>query len=105
MGIDYDTPLLDRSAMTDFLLVKDADAITMLKTLAREFGLLVGPASGAVAQATYEYAKTAPKDAVIVMLFGDSGRAYLTKSFYEDVTSDAQKAPHLPTNSEKQILV
>lgn len=105
MGIDYDTPLLDRATLTDFLLVSDVDAIAMLKTMARQHGLLVGPASGAVAQATYEYAKTAPAEAVIVMLFGDSGRAYLTKSFYEDVAPQATKDIVVPKASEKQIVV
>ena len=82
MGIDYDTPLLDKNAITDFALVKDEDAIAMLKRLARTFGLLVGPASGAVAQATDELAKKLTKNDCIVMLFGDSGRAYLTKNYY-----------------------
>lgn len=82
MGIDYDTPLLDEKAITDFALVKDEDAIAMLKRLAQKFGLLVGPASGAVAQATDELSKHLTKDACVVMLFGDSGRAYLTKNYY-----------------------
>jgi len=82
MGIDYETPLLDRKAITEFATVKDEDAINMLKRLARNHGILVGPASGAVAHATYEYSKNLPADAFVVMLFGDSGRAYLTKNFY-----------------------
>lgn len=85
MGIDYETPLLDTAVVDDFLTVKDDDAIRMLKTLARNYGLLVGPASGAVAAATYEYVQQLPADACIVMLFGDSGRAYLTKNFYADI--------------------
>jgi len=87
MGIDYDTPLLDKTVIDDFLLVKDDDSIAMLKTLARKHGVLVGPASGGVAQATYQYAlqnaSQLRQDAVIVMLFGDSGRSYLTKGFYD----------------------
>jgi len=103
MGIDYDTPLLDQAAIDGFLNVADADAISMLKIMARKHGLLIGPASGAVAQATYEYAKTAPADAVIVMLFGDSGRAYLTKNFYEDVTSNI--APAQETEFKKTVTL
>lgn len=82
MGIDYDTPLMDPSAISEFVPVGDDDAIAMLKTLARTHGLLVGPASGAVAYAAHEYAKNASPDDMIVMLFGDSGRAYLTKNYY-----------------------
>ncbi len=83
MGVDYDTPLLDMQGVTGFLNVADDDAVAMLKQLARSHGLLVGPASGAVAHATFEYAKTLPADALVVMLFGDSGRAYLTKNYYQ----------------------
>lgn len=55
----------------------------MLKELAQEYGLLVGPASGAVAHAVREYSKKLSPDDVLVMICGDSGRAYLTKGFYE----------------------
>ena len=53
------------------------------KLLACNYGFLVGPSSGAVAFAAQEYAKKHFKDGDIgVMIFGDSGRAYLTKNFY-----------------------
>jgi len=82
MGVDYDAPLLDTSLIDQFHLVYDQDALAMLKTLARKHGLLVGPASGAVGHAVYEYSKSLTPDDLIVMIFGDSGRAYLTKNFY-----------------------
>lgn len=83
MGVDYDTPLLDMNVVDEFLTVSDAHALTMLKTLAQKYGFLVGPASGAAAYAVHEYAKSLPADALLVTLFTDSGRAYLTKGFYE----------------------
>lgn len=82
MGVDFDAPNLDNSLIDEYLTVSDADSIAMLKTLAHKNGLLVGPASGAVARATYDYAKKLGPNALVVMLFGDSGRAYLTKGFY-----------------------
>lgn len=82
MGIDYETPLLDTHAVTEFANIHDADAIAMLKNMASNHGFLIGPASGAVAYATQEYVRNLPANAVVVMLFGDSGRAYLTKNFY-----------------------
>jgi len=54
----------------------------MLKLLAHKHGLLAGPSSGAVAYGTEQYTKNCGKDTVAVMIFGDSGRAYLTKGFY-----------------------
>lgn len=82
MGIDFDSPVIDYAMIDDILEVSDNDAFAMLKTLACKHGFLVGPSSGAVAHATQEYAKQLDKDACAVMIFGDSGRAYLTKNFY-----------------------
>lgn len=83
IGVDWDgSPVLDYSVIDQFIPVSDNNAIDTLKMLASTRGLLVGPSSGAVAWAAFDYAKRCPKDAVIGMIFGDSGRAYLTKGFY-----------------------
>jgi cystathionine beta-synthase len=83
MGVDFHSPNLDNDVIDDFLFASDSDAIAMLKILARDHGLLVGPASGAVAHATYTYAQNLSEHDTVVMLFGDSGRAYLTKGYYD----------------------
>lgn len=82
MGIDFETPVLNEAVIDDFALVTDDEALSMLKTLAREQGLLVGPSSGAVAAAAHKYTANLGPDTYGVMIFGDSGRAYLTKNFY-----------------------
>lgn len=83
MGIDFETPVLNTSIIDTYLPVSDEDALGFLKTLASQYGLLVGSTSGAVAWAALEYAKKhLTKDDTVVMIFGDSGRAYLTKNFY-----------------------
>ena len=57
--------------------------MNMMKKLAHEHGFLVGPSSGAVGYAASLYApKLKPSD-VAVIIFGDSGRAYLSKGFYQ----------------------
>jgi len=83
MGVDYDTPLIDATVIDQFINVTDADAFAMLKTLARTYGILVGPPSGAVAAAAASYVPSLPECAVVVMIFGDSGKSYLTKHFYD----------------------
>jgi cystathionine beta-synthase len=94
LGVDFDSPVLDESFIDEFLTVNDHDGIGYLKILAAKYGLLVGPASGAVAWATQEYARNHMKDSdIAVMIFGDSGRAYLTKGYY-DQDSDAQAAQY-----------
>ncbi|MCL4361355.1 cysteine synthase family protein [Candidatus Dependentiae bacterium] len=82
IGVDFDSPVLNKSIIDEFIGVTDDDSIAMLKTLAQEHGLLVGPSSGAVACGVAQYAKKLKPNDLAVMIFGDSGRAYLTKNFY-----------------------
>ena len=82
IGVDFDGPLLDPLVIDEYIGVTDKDAIAMLQTLARKHGILVGPSSGAVAFAAQEYARTLTEKDTLVIVFGDSGRAYLTKNFY-----------------------
>ena len=83
MGIDFVSPVLNKEIIDQYLEVSDEQALGMLPHLARNYGLLVGPSSGAVVFAAHEYAKKhmGPND-LGVMICGDSGRAYLTKNFY-----------------------
>ena len=83
MGVDSDSLVLDNSVIDEFIEVTDDQGISMMKTLAHKHGFLVGPSSGAVAYAAYSYAKHLKPDDLAVSIFGDSGRAYLSKNFYE----------------------
>ncbi len=95
MGIDFESPVINYSVIDEILTVSDEDAIATLQDLAHS-GYLVGPSSGAVAWAASQYAKSSMnKTDCGVMIFGDSGRAYLSKGFYttqESNTFFSQKA-------------
>ncbi|HEX4069146.1 MAG TPA: cysteine synthase family protein [Candidatus Babeliales bacterium] len=82
VGIDFTSDVVDYSMMDEIIPVTDEDAFGMLKNLARNYGFLVGLSSGAVAWGAQHYAQQLHKDDVAVMIFGDSGRAYLTKNVY-----------------------
>lgn len=84
MGVDFDSPVLNYDVIDDFVTVTDQESLAMLKTLAATHGLLVGPSSGAVAHGAATYLQKLSKNDVAVMIFGDSGRSYLTKNFYAD---------------------
>lgn len=87
MGIDFDSPVIDYSVIDVIITVSDEDAISMLKQLAKR-GFLVGPSSGAVAYAASHYAQEHMNGSDFgTMIFGDSGRAYLSKGFYEQTAS------------------
>lgn len=83
MGIDFDSPVFDKEVIDTIIPITDKDALAMTKQLARKYGILAGPSSGAVAHGAIEYAKQLQPDDVVVMIFGDSGRAYLSKGFYD----------------------
>lgn len=82
VGIDFEPTAVDYNIMDDIVPVTDEDAFAMLKNLARNYGLLVGLSSGAVAWGAQHYLPQLKKDDVAVMIFGDSGRAYLSKNVY-----------------------
>jgi len=85
MGIDFYSDIIDYNDNTiidEIIPVSDENAFDMLKKLARNYGFLVGLTSGAVAWGAHHYLPQLKKDDVAVMIFGDSGRAYLTKNVY-----------------------
>ena len=85
MGVDFESPVLDYSVIDEIIPVTDDDALAMIRLLARKYGILAGPTSGAVAHAAREYARQHLSSSdLAVMIFGDSGRAYLTKNFYTE---------------------
>ncbi len=83
IGIDFVSEVLNRPIIDEIIPVSDENGLGILSSLAKDSGLLAGPSSGAVAYIAREYAKKQFKDGDFgVMIFGDSGRAYLTKNFY-----------------------
>ncbi len=82
IGVDFETPCLNKEVIDEFFIVTDEQGLGMLKVMAREYGFLIGTSSGAVAYALKEYAKKLNPNDVAVGIFGDSGRAYFSKNYY-----------------------
>lgn len=101
MGIDFDSPVVDYNVIDEIIEVNDDAAIGMLSTLALEKGLLLGPSSGAVAAGVASYAHNLKDGDLAVFICGDSGRAYLTKGFYQGITKEQGAKPVV--NAAKQI--
>lgn len=82
IGVDFKAPCLDEKVIDEFFTVTDAQGLGMLKVMAGQHGFLIGPSAGAVAYAANEHAKKLGSHELLVMIFGDSGRAYLSKNYY-----------------------
>ncbi len=83
LGVDSESIVLDNSVIDEFIEVTDDQGIGMMKNLAHNHGFLVGPSSGAVGYAASVYGQNLRDGDIAVAIFGDSGRAYLSKGFYE----------------------
>lgn len=81
----------DFSVIDKFMKVTDKDAAQAARELARTEGLFLGYTSGAVLQATRQYAAEGAFDenSVVVMLFPDHGSRYMGK-IYSDTWMEQQ---------------
>jgi cystathionine beta-synthase len=84
IGMSYLPETVDMKVIDQMVRVSDRDSFLMARRIAREEGLLVGGSSGTAAVAAVELAKTLPREAVLVVVFPDSGRGYMSKIFNDD---------------------
>lgn len=81
IGASFVPGILNRSVLDDIIQVRDEDATTVARRLAREEGLLVGISSGANVFAACQVAETLPADQVVVTVLCDTGERYLSITF------------------------
>jgi cystathionine beta-synthase len=84
IGMNYLPETVDLKVIDEVVRVSDRESFLMARRITREEGLLVGGSSGTAAVAAVKLAKTLPKDAIVVVIFPDSGRGYMSKIFNDD---------------------
>jgi cystathionine beta-synthase len=84
IGLNYLPETVDLKVIDEIVRVSDRESFLMARRIVREEGLLVGGSSGTAAVAAVNLAKTLPEDAVVVVIFPDSGRGYMSKIFNDD---------------------
>ena len=98
IGIDFTSNVINYDVIDEIVNISDADALSMLKTLSHRYGLLGGPSTGAVAVGVHKKLASLKKGDVAVMICGDSGRAYLSKNFYQN-----ENEPSSPTLTTRDV--
>lgn len=84
IGMNYLPETVDLKVIDEMVRVTDRESFLMARRITREEGLLVGGSSGTAAVAAVKLAKTLPKDAIVVVIFPDSGRGYMSKIFNDE---------------------
>ncbi|MGP6159627.1 MAG: cystathionine beta-synthase [Vulcanimicrobiaceae bacterium] len=84
IGMSYLPETVDMRVIDEMVRVSDRESFLMARRITREEGLLVGGSAGTAAVAAVQLAKTLPADAVLVVVFPDSGRGYMSKIFNDE---------------------
>ncbi len=84
IGMSYLPETVDMKVIDEMLRVSDRESFLMARRITREEGLLVGGSSGTAAVAALRVAQTLGPDAVLVVIFPDSGRGYMSKIFNDE---------------------
>jgi cystathionine beta-synthase len=84
IGEDFYPGTFDPSLVDRWFRVSDRDGLLTARRVTREEGILVGGSAGTAMFAALELAKELDEKAVIVVLFPDSGRSYLSKIYNDE---------------------
>ncbi len=81
IGEDFWPETLDPSLVDRWVRVSDRDSFHWARRITREEGILVGGSSGTAMHAAALVARDLPEDALVVVIFPDTGRNYLSKLY------------------------
>ncbi len=84
IGMNYLPETVDLRVIDEVIRVSDRESFLLARRITREEGLLVGGSSGTAAVAAVKLAQTLPPESIVVVIFPDSGRGYMSKIFSDD---------------------
>lgn len=84
IGQDFWPGAFDPSLIDRWVTVSDRDSYGMARRIAREEGMLVGSSTGTAMHAVLVVAADLPEDSVVVVVFCDTGRNYVSKLYNEE---------------------
>jgi cystathionine beta-synthase len=81
IGEDFWPETFDPSIVDRYVRVSDRDSFLTARAITRQEGILVGGSSGTAMFAAFTVARELPEDTLIVVIFPDGGRNYLSKLY------------------------
>ena len=81
IGEDFWPQTFDPSGVDRWERVSDRDSFRWARRITREEGILVGGSSGTAMEAAVRVARELDEDALVVVIFPDTGRNYLSKLY------------------------
>jgi cystathionine beta-synthase len=83
IGEDFWPETFDPALVDRWIRVSDRDSLLTARAITRQEGILVGGSSGTAMFAALTVARDLPEDTLIVVIFPDTGRNYLSKVYSE----------------------
>jgi cystathionine beta-synthase len=83
IGEDFWPGTFDPSVVDRWVRVSDRDSLLTARAITRQEGILVGGSAGTAMFAALTVARDLPAESVVVVLFPDTGRNYLSKLYSE----------------------
>lgn len=84
LGIDIISDVFNQQVVDSIATISDDDAFSATRKLAYKYGIMAGISSGAAMHVGMELAQGLTEKDVMVLIFADSGRAYLSKVFNQE---------------------
>ena len=81
IGEDFWPETFDPKVVDRYVRVSDRDSFRVARAITREEGILVGGSSGTALHAALEVAREMDQDTLMVVIFPDTGRNYLSKLY------------------------
>src|SRR5439155_5692303 len=81
IGEDFWAQTFDPTVVDRYVRVSDRDSLLTARAITRQEGILVGGSAGTAMFAALTVARELPEDALVVVLFPDTGRNYLSKVY------------------------
>jgi cystathionine beta-synthase len=81
IGEDFWPKTFDPAMVDRYIRVSDRDSLLTARAITRQEGILVGGSSGTAMFAALEVARELPEEKLIVVIFPDTGRNYLSKLY------------------------